>query len=334
MNRRALGRTGLRVSELCLGTLNFGWNVNEEQAFALLDSFRAAGGNFIQASAVCSPDMAALAVAEASEDFVGRWWRDRKIPRGELFLATRIVVRNPRPHGASTLENFIRRCCEDSLQRFRTDHIDLLLIEWSDSLPLMDDVLFVLSRLKRAGLLRYFGAAGFPAWRLMESIYRSAQRDTDRFEVLQADCSLAAHGRSEREQLQVCHDYRLGLLARSPLAGGLLTAGGIAGGIPALRSQRLRDQFSRPETVAMRAALAHVAARHETSLSQIALAWVLAGPAVTAPVIGVSTPGHLEDLLQAPQINLDDADFELLGLPPGSIGRAAPLQPEINSLPV
>ncbi|ATC65639.1 oxidoreductase [Nibricoccus aquaticus] len=313
MNQRVLGRTGLRVSELCLGTLNFGWSVGEKQAWALLDAYRAAGGNFIQASAVCEPDDAIPAVAEASEEFVGRWWRDRMIPREELFLATRIVIHNARPHGAGTLESYIRRCCESSLGRFRTNHLDLIMIEWSENLPLMDDVLFVLSRLKRAGLVRYLGASGFPAWRLMESLHRSAQRDVDRFEVLQADFSLLANSRSELEQLRLCHDYRLGFLARSPLAGGLLaSADSGRHGLSTTRARRLQRQFAGVDVGGLRAGLTEIAARHQLTLPQTALAWVLADPAVTAPVLGVSSVEHLEPLLRVPAVGLTSADFSSL----------------------
>ncbi len=313
MNQRPLGRTGLRVSELCLGTLNFGWSVGEGQAWALLDAYREAGGNFIQASAVCEPDGDIPAVAEASETFVGSWWRERKIPRESLFLSTRIVIHNARPHGPGAFETYIRRCCEASLQRFRTSHLDLLLIEWSEQLPLMDDILFVLSRLKRAGLVRYLGAAGFPAWRLMESLHRSAQRDTDRFEVLQADYSLLANRRSERDQRQVCHDYRLGFLARSPLAGGLLArVEGAPNGLTSSRVRRLEERYAGADFDRLRSGLGDIAAFHGLTPSQAALAWVLADPSVTAPVLGVSSPDHLRLLLRAANAGLTSADFSAL----------------------
>ncbi len=309
MKRRQLGRTGLRVSELCFGTLNFGWSVGEAQAWALMDAYRASGGNFFQGSAVSQADGAMPIAAEASEEYIGRWWQDRGIPREELFLATRIVVHNARPHGASTLESYIRQSCEASLRRFRTDHLDLLLIEWSENLPLMDDVLFVLSRLKRAGMVRYLGASGFPAWRLMESIHRSVQRNTERFEVLQADYSLLANTRSQRDQLNLCHDYRLGFLARSPLAGGLLVGDDKRGALSLQRTRRLRGQYSGTDVAVLRAALADIAEARNLTLAQTALAWVLTDASVTAPVIGVSSLDHLQPLLEAATAGLTAKDF-------------------------
>ena len=309
MKRRQLGRTGLSVSEICFGTLNFGWSVGENQAWALLDAYRAAGGNFIQRSAVSHAGGALPIAAGASEDYVGRWWQDRGIPREELFLATRIVVQNARPHGASTLESYIRQSCEASLRRLRTDHLDLLLIEWSETLPLIDDILFVLSRLKRAGMVRYLGASGFPAWRLMESIHRSVQRNTERFEVLQADYSLLANTRSQRDQLHLCRDYRLGFLARSPLAGGLLVGDDKRSALSLQRTRRLRGQYAGADVAVLRAALADIAESRNLTLAQTALAWVLTDSTVTAPVIGVSTVEHLQPLLDAASTGLTTQDF-------------------------
>ena len=318
MKQRVLGRTGIQVSELCFGTLNFGWNVDEPQAWSLLDAFKQAGGNFIQASAFCEPDGALPAVAEASEEYVGRWWRERRHPRESLFLATRIVIRNPRPHGAGALEAYIRRCCESSLQRFRTTHLDLLLIEWNEHLPLIDDILFVLSRLRRAGLVRYIGASGFPAWRLMESIHRAIQRDADRFEVLQADFSALSNSASQREQLQICRDYRLGFLARSPLAGGLLaSAGGQPAALARKRAQWLREQFPAGLIDSTREDLAEAAARRGATMSEAALAWVLTNPAVTAPVLGVGNPDHLAPLLRVSDAGWTSSDFN-----PSEAGRS------------
>jgi len=219
MKQRPLGRTGAVVSELCLGTLNFGWNVNQEQAFGLLDAFRGAGGSFIQTTSICFAAGRGLASSHASEDYTGRWWRARGVPREELFLATRIVLDASRPLSGASLEQTVRACCEASLRRLQTTYIDLLILEWGGARIAVDEVLGGLSRLKQAGLVRHLGAGALPAWRVMEAIHRSVLRRTDRFDVVQADFSLLAHERAEEELLELCREYHLAFLARSPLGG-------------------------------------------------------------------------------------------------------------------
>lgn len=302
LRRRAFGRTGLGVSELCLGTLNFGWRVGEAQAFALLDAFYAAGGNFIQATAVGGADERALTVTEASETYVGRWWRSRAIKRDDLFLATRIVIGVPRPQGAVAMETLIRGCIERSLQRMRVRYLDLVLIEWRDDLPPVDDILLGLGKAKRAGWVRYFGAAGFPAWRLMESVHRAMVRGWDRFEVVQADYSLLARGAGEAELLRLCRDYRAGFLARSPLGGGVLVG----------KTTAPRDRVNAAEAASMGERLAVVARRLGAAVPQVALAWTLRQLVLTAPVVSVGSVGHLRDLLAAPHLNLTEGDFAFL----------------------
>lgn len=327
MNRRFFGRTGLSVSEFCLGTLNFGWRVGEAQAFALLDAFHDAGGNFIQATTVADAAGRSLTVTEASEDYVGRWWQSRAIKREDLFIATRVVLRAPRPQGAVAMETLIRRCCERSLQRLRGRYLDLVLIEWSDDLPPIDDVLFALGHLKRAGLVRYFGAAGFPAWRVMESVHRATMRGWDRFEVIQADYSLMTRGASEADLLRLSRDYRFGFLARSPLAGGALV-GKISRGASA--TGRGRGNGTYRDGLAER--LANVARRRGATVPQVAVAWILHQSVLTAPVLGVGSVEHLRDVLAAAQLDLTGSDVALIEATPVAVSRDRAT--ELNHQPI
>lgn len=312
MKRRILGRSGLTVSELCLGTLNFGWNVGAEQAFEVLDAFRAAGGNFVQTSSVRFGDGGGLASAHASEDYVGRWMRERRVPRGEVFLATRVMFEGTPSLAGTTLEHAVRAACEASLRRLQTDHLDLFLLEWGAANVAIDDLLVSVARLRRAGLIRYFGAGGLPAWRVMEAIHRAVQRDTDRFEVVQADFSLLAQDRPERDLLDLCAAYRIGLLARSPLGGGLLVEAERDDSAAGWRARRAPLVDAAPAIMSVRAALADVAARGNVSVPRVALAWVLAHPAVTAPVVGVATAAQLRELVAATEFTLSADDVDLL----------------------
>jgi aryl-alcohol dehydrogenase-like predicted oxidoreductase len=257
-------------------------------------------------------DGSGLVSANASEDYVGRWWRERRVPRAELFLATRVVFEGARVLAGTTLEQSVRAACEASLRRLQTDHIDLLLLEWGGANVAVDDLLVSLARLRRAGLIRYSGAGGLPAWRVMESIHRAVQRDTDRFEAVQADFSLLAQDRSERDLLDLCRTYRVGFLARSPLAGGLLAEPASDEVTAHWRGRRPMFEDAPSPGRAVRAALAEVAAQREVSGTRAALAWVLAQPEVTAPVIGVASPAQLRELLAAPEMTLSPAELDTL----------------------
>ncbi|MBL9207128.1 MAG: aldo/keto reductase [Opitutaceae bacterium] len=297
MKRLTLGRTGLHVSDLCFGTLNFGWTVSETQAFALLDHYHAAGGNFLHASAFSTRGSPSPAMVESSESFVGRWWRDRLVPRDALTLSTRMVLHPWQLQGASPLEATLRMRCETALRRMRTSHLDLVLLEWNDALDPIDDALESLTRLRRAGLVRYFGAANFSAWRLVQALHRALQRGTDRFDAHQIDLSLLSE-RSALDQVEAGQAYNLGLLARGPLAGGRLAG-------PPGTARGLSDRpggDSAPHTGPQRA-LRAAAEREGFTPAQIALAWVMARGAV--PILGVRTSEHLEELLQASRLTAD-----------------------------
>jgi len=168
--------------------------------------------------------------------------------------------------------------CETALRRMRTSHLDLVLIEWNHALDPIDDALESLTRLRRAGLVRHFGAANFSAWRLVQALHRALQRGTDRFDVQQIDLSLLSE-RSALDQVEAGQSYNIGLLARGPLAGGRLAH-------PAVTSRGLADRSGGGFTPA-----------------QIALAWVMARGAV--PILGVRTSEHLEELLQASRLTAD-----------------------------
>lgn len=312
MKSRSLGRTELQVSELCLGTLNFGWTIPESAAFELLDAFRAAGGNFIQAACL-DPDAGPVSAAW-SEELTGRWLRARAVHRHEFVLSTRVVIGRTGRIGYHGLADSLRRSCEDSLRRLRISCLDLVLLEWNAALPPTDEILFALSELKRAGLVRHLGASGFPAWRLMEAIHRASLRNTNRFEVIQADYSLVDRGRVQDDTFSLCRDYRAGFLARSPLAGGFL-AGRAPGPVSSARSRRLHARHATPFGAATVAALAEIAAERGATRAQVALAWVLAQPAVTASVVGVHTPAQLRDLAAATEIALTPDELARLTHP-------------------
>lgn len=317
MNFRPFGRTDLQVSELCLGTMHFGWKTDERTSLAILDAFRDAGGNFLQA-ATSIPDIHGLdLLATASaEKHVGRWIATRRVPRESLVLASRLILRDGERSDRSLAES-LRATCERSLRRLRIDHLDLLLFEWNPHLVPLDRLSAALWPLVRDGLVRYVGASGFPAWRLMESMQASARGAFPRFEAVQHDFSLVARRMFETELADLCREKRLAFLARSPLAGGFLVDGPPrwpAWSAPG-REVRLRTRYNNHRSLSVRDVLDAIALSRGASVARIALAWVLAQPTVTSAVIGVTSTEQLANVLGATTLELSARELALLKNP-------------------
>jgi aryl-alcohol dehydrogenase-like predicted oxidoreductase len=327
IKQRTLGRTGLKVSELCLGTMNFGWRTDEETSFAILDGFRAGGGNFIQAMGQCPTPTIAAASTTFSEEVVGRWWQSRAIPRSELVLATRLGFGRA-PSGVPMVE-FVQNCVRESLRRLQTSYLDLLILEWSESLLPMPEMMEVFDVLVRGGFTRYIGVANFPVWRVADAIGRAYQGNHNRMEALQSDYSLMTRVHFEPEAMSLCQEQRLGFIARSPLAGGFLVRG---------NEPRHRFSSSRHEWLAQRfgnhygdtalAAVSDVAGRYDASPAQVALSWVLHNAAVTSAVIGVHSVAQLNELMKAASLPLSLVD--LVELDNATAAEEVRVAPEIT----
>jgi 1-deoxyxylulose-5-phosphate synthase len=312
IKQRTLGRTSLQVSELCLGTLNFGWKTDDSQSLAILDAYRAAGGNFIQASGHLPGLELPSASPAFSEDVIGRWWTSRQIPRGDLIIATRINVRQP-VAGTSTLVRLAREKCQESLRRLKTAYIDILIFEWNDTLLPMRETLEAFDGLVRSGLVRFIGAANFPVWRVADAIGRAYLRNSCRMELLQADYSLMTRARFELEAMSLCQEQRLGFLARSPLAGGFLApVDGPTDRIDSTRRDWLEQRFGNAYGDVALAGVHDVAARHQASAAQVALSWVLHNPSVTSAVVGVRSPAQLNELVAAAELAFSAVDLAQL----------------------
>ena len=312
IKQRTLGRTGLNLSELCLGTLNFGWKTDETSAFAILDAYRAAGGNFIQATSRSPELVLPSASTSASEEIVGRWWKTRGIPRQDLFLTTRIHVRQP-AEGEGNFTKVVRQAVQDSMRRLKTHYLDMVIFEWNDGLVPIRTTLEAFDQVVRSGSARFIGAANFPVWRVVDSLGRSYLRNHCRMEAIQTDYSLMTRARFEPEAMAMCQEQRLGFFASSPLAGGFLARrNGIGDLFSVGRRDWLTQRFGNAYGDAALAAVGDVAARHEASSAQVSLAWVLENPAVTSAIIGVNSATQLNELLHAPRLELTEGDREQL----------------------
>jgi len=313
MNRRKLGRSDLHVSELCLGTLNFGWHTNPTTAFDLLDGFLRVGGNFIQTCAVGADDAYGAATIGVAEQYVGRWLKARGIPRDDVVLASRqLMTPTDRRGDAFKTASAIRRSCEGSLRRLEIRYLDLLVFEWCEGAP-MEETLLAAETLVRAGMVRHIAVSGFPAWRVMEWVAHSTRRNLLRPEAVQNEFSLVSNAGVNAESVAVAGAHRLGFIARAPLAGGFLAGRYASPGSPdSGRARLLRERYA---TASAAAALAEVRAiSHDrgTSEARVALAWVLAHPSVNSALIGVNSTTQLSELVGATALDLSFSDLQRL----------------------
>ncbi len=298
MKQRRLGRTDLQVSELCLDASAFGWRTEASPATAILDCFHQSGGNFIQTHATGGEAPGSPAAPDIAEAMVGRWIRDRHVPRTDLVLATSLTL-GPQVHAQNygKLAAALRTACETALHSLNTPYLDLLILEWSDTLP-MAETLAAAETLLRVGMFRYLGCNNFPAWRAMEWIAHSARRQVARLEVMQVGVPFPSEVGSWREARDLARQHRLGLVVRPPFHGAARSS---RHGPPALRPTTVCDHGS--------AELARMARERNTDPRAVALTWALADPSVSSALVQAATPAELEAFLVASQAELSIRDI-------------------------
>ncbi len=223
MEYRKLGRTGLKVSELCLGTMTFLWTSDEKTSFDVLSAFKNAGGNFIDTADIYSRWHPGNAGGTA-EMVIGNWLKHTSTPRDKVIIATKgrgPMGDGPNDQGASRAH--LTKAIDDSLSRMQTDYIDLYQIHWPDMETPLEETLGALTDAVRAGKVRYIGASNYPAWLLTKSLWVSDVKNLSRFESMQPHYNLMHRAEFEREMMALCQDQGLGVIPYSPLAGGFLT---------------------------------------------------------------------------------------------------------------
>ena len=298
MEYRRLGRTGLMVSELCLGTMTFGRELDEEGSGEIIARFLEAGGNFV--------DTADVYENGTSEEIVGRAIKDAR--RDELVLATK--VRFPMgdgPNDVGLSRKHILAGCEASLRRLGTDYIDLYQVHTWDALTPLEETLSTLTDLVRQGKVRYIGVSNFTGWQLMKALYVSELGGFERFVSLQPQYSLVERN-IEREILPVCREEGLGVIPWSPLGGGFLS-GKYRRDEPPPQDSRIAEAVESMEEHWDRRAternwrtldvVGEISEETGKSYAQISLNWLLRQEGVTAPIIGARRMDQLEDNLGA-----------------------------------
>jgi aryl-alcohol dehydrogenase-like predicted oxidoreductase len=300
MQYRYLGRTGLQVSELCLGAMTFGRESSEELSYQMLDHFVEAGGNFIDTANVYSRGV--------SEEILGRWLTGKR--RDDFVIATKVrfsMGSNPNDLGLS--RKHILSAVEASLRRLNTTYIDLYQVHmWDPGTPL-EETLDTLNQLVNSGKVRYLGASNYAGYQLQKAIDLSRQQNWEPFSCLQPLYNLLDRS-FEWELLPVCESEGVGVIPWSPLRGGWLSGKyqrGMSAPPPNTRIEQAAKQgwseswdvYANERTWQVIDALTGVASVVEKTPAQVALNWLLQKPAVTAPILGARTLAHLEDNLGA-----------------------------------
>ena len=303
MDYRHLGRAGVKVSPLCLGCMNFGGATEEEESIRIIDAALDAGINFL--------DTANVYNAGVSEEIVGKALRGK---RDKVVLATKVHGRmGEGPNDRGNSRYHILQQVEASLRRLQTDHIDLYQLHRPDPGTPMDEQLSALTDLVRQGKVRYIGTSTFPAEELCESLWVSERHNFERFVCEQPPYSILCR-RIEKDVLPFCRTHGFGVIPWSPLAGGWLTGKYRQDGeLPddsrgARRGWKLHSETARHRLSVVEELMDVIRNQGEpgATLSQFALAWCLAQPDVTAPIIGPRTMEQLEDNLKALQITITE----------------------------
>lgn len=307
------GRTDFRVSELCLSTSNFSRTVNHEESFRILDGFHDAGGNLIQTSGLCPGMNLGDGFLGLPEELFGRWLKLRGIARADVVIATRIALTRPVIGGFGTYTELIRQCAADSIRRIGCDYLDFLVVEWTDDIAPIAESVAAFEAVVASGEVRHVLPANFTVDRVLESLaaLRSASQA---IAGVQADYSLATRHALEGGLAKVTADHGLGIVTRSPFAGGYLASRQFAPGLSP-RQRGVRDPGAAFAAVEIWPALAAVARQRGYSPAQIALSWVLAHPQITSVLLSVASVAQLHELLSATRTPLHPTDFARLSRP-------------------
>jgi aryl-alcohol dehydrogenase-like predicted oxidoreductase len=293
--------------------MQFGWTADRDESFSVLDAFREAGGNFLDTANIYSR-WAEGNEGGVAEEIVGDWMRDRAC-REEMVIATKVRGRMwPGPNGEGLSRMHIQRAVEGSLRRLGIDTIDLYQSHWVDLHTPIEETMAAFDALVKAGKVLYAGASNIPAWRLTRALWASDRLGLERYETLQPKYSLVHRAEFEAELEPLCREQGLGVLPYSPLAAGFLT-GKYRQGAPLPDSRRAEGVLERsmtPENFATLERVDLVAQGRGATPSQVALAWLLTKPTVTAPIIGANSVAQLTELLPSVTLELSQEEAALL----------------------
>ena len=303
METTRFGRTGLRVSKLCLGTMTFGLQCDEVQSHAILDAAAAGGVDFLDTANVY-PLGGDRTTAGRTESIIGRWLKGK---RSQFIIATKCVgVMGPKPWERGMSRKHILDAIEGSLQRLGTDYVDIYQLHGYDPHTPIDEALGALDDVVRSGKARYIGVSNWPAYKIARALGRSEARNLVRIDSVQPRYNLLFRS-FERDLLPLCAEEGIAVIPYNPLAGGMLTGKHRQSEPPpagtrfalGTAASRYQERYWKEREFAAVEELRGVATEAGMSMATMAIAWTMANPAITAPIIGASRPEQLADSLAA-----------------------------------
>jgi 1-deoxyxylulose-5-phosphate synthase len=307
----SMGSTGAQVSRVCLGCLGFGegiagWGINEERSFAIIRAAVEAGINFF--------DTADVYGQGESERILGRALKELRVRREEIVVSTKVFgPMGSGPNRGGLSRKHLKAAIDASLQRLGLDYIDLYQIHRFDPQTPIEETVDALGDIVRAGKVLYVGASSMLTYQFAKFRFRAAQQDRMQFTMMQSQYSVL-YREEEREMIPFCSEEGVGIICWGPLAGGRL-AGSRESNSPRSRSKVQQTRFNRPSDQDVINAVNEVAhARGETA-AQVAIAWLLSKPHVTAPIIGASRLEHLDAPLKALDHPLSEQEIRRLEAP-------------------
>ncbi len=310
MQHIRFGSTGLQVSKLCLGTMTFGLQCNEATSFAILDKAAQGGITFIDTADVY-PLGSTLELAGRTEEIVGRWLRGK---REQFILATKCSSRmGPLAWQQGTSRKHVMNAIDASLKRLGTDYVDLYQVHHLDTDTPMDETLEAFDAVLRSGKARYIGCSNYQAWRLARAMGRSEAMGLHKFVSVQPRYNLLFR-QNERELFPLCEEEGIAVIPYNPLAGGMLTGKYKRSSAPAegrftlgTSAKTYTDRYWHDREFDTVDAFVKMAGEAGVEPATLAVAWVIANPVITAPIIGASKPEQLDASLAAAELKLDPA---------------------------
>lgn len=315
MEYRTLGRTGLNVSELCLGTMTFRWTSTEQESNEVLDAAYDSGINFIDTADVYSR-WAPGNPGGVAEEIIGKWMKGK--PRKDIILATKVRGRMwEGPEGEGLSRTHMMRAVEDSLRRLQTDYIDLYQSHSPDLNVHQEETLRAFDDLIKQGKVRYVGCSNFNAQQLREALVICERNNLARYDTLQPHYSLIWRGEFERELQALCKSEAIAVIPYSPLQGGFLTGKYKRGqSLPSqgrgVNNDRFRQWLQDERALKLLDTLEALSQARGETMTVTALAWILSNPVVTSPIIGANTVAQLNESLEVVGKRLTPEEKKLL----------------------
>ena len=316
MKTKHMGRTGLRVSEICLGTMTFGRQCDEATSFAIMDTAVEMGVDFFDTADVY-PVGGGLESVGRTEEVIGKWLKGK---RDKIVLATKCwgaMSKWPNDQGLSRKHIFA--AIDESLRRLQTDYIDLYQVHAPDPNTPLDETLRALDDLVHQGKVRYIGCSNFQAWLLASALWTSDKLGLARFDCVQPRYNLMFR-EIENELLPLCRHQGVGVIPYNPLAGGFLTgkykqdtepSANLRFGLAGRAGHIYRQRYWQEAQFAAVAHLQEFFATRNKPLAQVAIAWVLAQPEITSPIVGATSAEQLRQSLPAVDLKLDEEEINV-----------------------